>query len=596
MNTRKIILLVLGILVLVGIGNFALNAFQTRSQLALIDSKDTGQQEAGVKALMDRGVLFDALQGGAKPEIRLAAIQTLKRMAEGGKNEAAFKQLLQMLKDPDTESAEKKTHPVRDAAKDAVAAVGTAYPEQLLDAAKNPDKNIQEQSRNALKQIGAPLKEQMAKRLDDGGLRAPLGDTLASIGPETIPLIAPFISPSGLEKFKDKPDDLRNAKIQLIEILGKFKVTEAALPILPLKDDEDPNVRRAVITSLANIGDPVGAPVLIAALNDTNTDATARTAAAVALGAIASPEANAAMLKALSDYDSDVASSAAEGLRRAGDKAATYIAQALTDPDANVRRLGVEAAGGMRTPALVVKAFADTDLAVREEAVLALSDILARANSIRAELGRLATATVLEEQEKAFRALQTRGAVLELLRPGSPAVARTNAIAMLNAKIASAKDDKERKPFEEVLTKLTDASVVASEAKASPLPNPADPTVLNPLLKALREKEGNIAANATLGLGRLGQSAVSALTPLLADPDQTVAYLASSALVTIARPAVDTLLTLAQEGKPAARWAAITLGDIGDNRAVPVLETLAQSSDPDTAYAASTALAKVKGV
>jgi HEAT repeat protein len=595
-NTRKIILLVLGILVLVGIGNFALNAFQTRSQLALIDSKDTGQQEAGVKALMDRGVLFDALQGGAKPEIRLAAIQTLKRMAEGGKNEAAFKQLLQMLKDPDTESAEKKTHPVRDAAKDAVAAVGTAYPEQLLDAAKNPDKNIQEQSRNALKQIGAPLKEQMAKRLDDGGLRAPLGDTLASIGPETIPLIAPFISPSGLEKFKDKPDDLRNAKIQLIEILGKFKVTEAALPILPLKDDEDPNVRRAVITSLANIGDPVGAPVLIAALNDTNTDATARTAAAVALGAIASPEANAAMLKALSDYDSDVASSAAEGLRRAGDKAATYIAQALTDPDANVRRLGVEAAGGMRTPALVVKAFADTDLAVREEAVLALSDILARANSIRAELGRLATATVLEEQEKAFRALQTRGAVLELLRPGSPAVARTNAIAMLNAKIASAKDDKERKPFEEVLTKLTDASVVASEAKASPLPNPADPTVLNPLLKALREKEGNIAANATLGLGRLGQSAVSALTPLLADPDQTVAYLASSALVTIARPAVDTLLTLAQEGKPAARWAAITLGDIGDNRAVPVLETLAQSSDPDTAYAASTALAKVKGV
>jgi HEAT repeat protein len=38
----------------------------------------------------------------------------------------------------------------------------------------------------------------------------------------------------------------------------------------------------------------------------------------------------------------------------------------------------------------------------------------------------------------------------------------------------------------------------------------------------------------------------------------------------------------------------VTLGQIADPRAAPALESLAASSDPDTAYAAKTALARVK--
>ncbi|GAB4461845.1 MAG: hypothetical protein OHK0029_27740 [Armatimonadaceae bacterium] len=594
MNTRKIILAVLGALVLLGIGNFALNAFQTRSQLALIGSKEPAQQEQGVKALMDRGVLFDALQGGAKPEVRIAAIETLARMAEGG-NEAAFDQLLQMLKDPDTESTEQKTHPVRDAATAAVAKVGVKYPEKLLEAAKNPDKNIQGQSREALKKIGAPLKEQMAARLDDGGLRGPMGDILVSIGPETIPLIAPYLSQEKLAKFAEKPDDLANAKIQLIEILGKFKQQEAALPILPFQNDENPNVRRAVITALANIGDPVGAPVLVSALNDSQTDATARTAAAVALGGIATPEANRALQQALSDYDSDVAAAAAEGLRRAGDKAAPFIAQALTHPEADVRVHGAEAAGGMRTTGLAVRALSDSDLEVREEAIQSLGNILARASRIRADLQTLANASDMETREKAFRSLQTRGAVLELLRSGTPAAARSNAIAMLTAKRDAAKEDKERKPFDDALALLTDPTIAAREVTAAPLPDVSNPATLAPLLSALRVDDGRIASNAVDALGRLGKSAVPALVPLLSSPDQTIAYYASRILTTISRPAVDQLLPLVQVGKPGAKWAAITLGEIGDSRAVPALQSLRQSPDPDTVYAAESALAKVGG-
>lgn len=601
MNTRKIILGALAALLVLGIGNFALNAIQTRSQLALIASTDPARQDEGVKSLMGRGVLFDALQGGAKPEVRMAAIDSLTRLAEGGKDDKAFDQLLQMLKDPDTESAEKKTHPVRDKAKDAVAKVGIAYPDKLLDACKNPDKNIQEQSRAALKQIGAPLKEKMATKLDDGGLRAPMGDILSSIKPESdvIPLITPYLTPEKLDKFKEKPDDLANAKIQLIEILGKFKVPEAATPILPFKDDENPNVRRAVITALANIGDPVGAPVLIGSLNNLDTDPTARAASAVALGAIATPEANEAMLKALSDFDSAVAIAAAAGLRRAGDRAYPYVERALNSPDVAVRELAAEAAGGMRQPTLAVRAMADKEPSVRAEGAESLGDILVRANGVRADITRLAAATDPADQEKAYRSLQTRGALSELdggYNPGVNPAAKANAISMLKAKAAAEADEKKRKPFEDAVKKLETPFVVNGPVAPAPLPDGTSAATITPLVKALRDKGGNVAGISSTALGRMGRLVVPSLLPLLSDPDDTVAYLASESLVAISRPAVDDLLTLAQDGKAGARWAAVTLGEIGDPKAAPALEALSKSSDPDVAYAASGALAKVRAI
>lgn len=498
MTTRRIVLIVIGLLLIGGIGNFIFNGIRTRADLAKISSKDPSAQESGVQSLMGRGALFDALQGGAAPETRIAAISTLQRMAVGGKNPDAFKQLLQMLKDPDTESAEKKTHPVRDAATAAVAKVGTDYPDLLLDAAKDPDGGIHDQARAALKQIGAPLEKQMAARLGDKDLRAPLGDILSGIGPETIPLITPYLQPPLL-----KPDD-DDAKTQLIEIMGKFKTADAAKAVLPFADDPNRNVRRSVVTALANIGDPAGAAVLIGALKDPSADASARAAAAGALGVIATPAANAAMRAALSDYDLDVADSAAAGLRRAGDSARPEIAQALGDPSPAVRTRAAIAAGGLASPDLATHALtADAEPAVREAAARSVGDIL-------------------------------------------------------------------------VAKKAADASALA------------------PLLSALGDKDGRVAEAATRQLGRLDGAAVGPLTAKLASTDDTVAYRASEALDAIGRSAVPDLLPVAQPGKPGARWAAVTLGQIGDPRAASALEALKSSPEPDTAYAASAALAKVQ--
>ena len=220
MTTRRIVLYALAALLVVGVLNFVVRSIQIRTELGRIASANPAVQEQGVRNLMRHTALFDALQGGAPPKTRLNAIAALERIAAKGNEPEAFNQLLQMQKDPDTEAAEKKTHPVRDAATNAVAKVGTLYPERLLDAAKGQDKAIQDQSREALKKIGAPLKEAMAARLGDAKLRAPLGGILAGIGPETVSFITPYLRPDKLPP-ADKHDDLVKAKVELMEVMGK---------------------------------------------------------------------------------------------------------------------------------------------------------------------------------------------------------------------------------------------------------------------------------------------------------------------------------------------------------------------------------------
>ena len=498
----------LGLFVL-GVGNFAVGNLQTRGSLGKVAVGGT-QADTGVRELMARNVLFDALQGGAAPKTRLYAVASLTQAAQDGKHPDAFKQLLQMLKDPDTETIQQKTHPVRDAVTAAVASVGTLYPDLLLDAAKDPDGAIRDQSRSALKTIGVKMQTQMAARLGDAALRSPLGDILSGIGASTVGLVAPYLSPAELDKLKDKPDDLTAAKLQLIEIMGKYKVTEAANAVLPFEKDPEPNVRRGVITALANIADPVGEPVLRAALVDPETDASSRAAAAATLGAFGTAQANDAMVTALSDFDLAVADAAAAGLTRAAGTnevtARIAIARALQSPDAAVRARAVSATAGMTATDIAAKAITDPDASVRATAASALGTILSKRN-------------------------------------------------------------------------------------AAPLPI----AEIAPLVTALRDSDGSVADAAQRSLVTLGASSVPAVAALLSDPQETTAYYAVRTLSAIGAPSLPTLLQTAQSGHPGARWAAVTLGEIGDVSARSVLETLKTTPDTATANAASDALAKIGG-
>jgi HEAT repeat protein len=295
----------------------------------------------------------------------------------------------------------------------------------------------------------------------------------------------------------------------LIEIMGKYKVTEAAKAILPFEKDPDPNVRRAVLTALANIADPVGEPVLRAALLNPDTDASARAAAAATLGAFGTTEANDAMVKTLSDFDLAVADAASAGLARAAvtneATATVAISRALTSPDPAVRTRAASATSGMTQTGLAAKALTDTDAGVRVAAATAIGDILVR-------------------------------------RGGN-----------------------------------------------------ATPAELAPLVKALGDANGTVSDTAQQSLVRVGANSVPALTPLLAVSEDATAYYAVRTLAAIGNPAYDAVAAAAQSGKPSARWAAVTLGELGDPRAKPILESLQSSPDANTSQAAKDALSKISG-
>ena len=375
MKTRTGILIGLGVVAAVATGNMVVGSIRTNGDLAKIAGTDAASRTVGVRALISRGVLFDALQGGAPLATRLNAIAALQELAKSGDNPAAFRELIQLLKDPDTESADARTHPVRDAARAALIETGAAYPDLILNAAKDPDTNIRLQSIEVLKKIGAPLQSAVAAKMGDAALRVPCGEVLAIIGPSSIPLVTPWLSP---DKLKDS-DTL--SKLALIEALGRYKSPDAAIPIIRFENDADPNVRRAVVTALSNIADPAGAAVLIRSAMSQDSDASARAAAAGALGTIATPEACAALSSLLGDNDTFVANAAAAGLLRAGDRAQSRIQVAARDADPAVRRRAAEASGGLTSPGAASTLANDPDPTVRRTAVAALANILVKRKS-----------------------------------------------------------------------------------------------------------------------------------------------------------------------------------------------------------------------
>jgi HEAT repeat protein len=223
-----------------------------------------------------------------------------------------------------------------------------------------------------------------------------------------------------------------------------------------------------------------------------------------------------------------------------------------------------------------------------------LGDILVRAGTVRKALGMMASATDEKAQEAALAELNQQNALLETLRPGAPAGARQNVLAYFNAKANAETDEKKKAEWLKKAQPLTDPLKLAAEAKAAPLPDPANPATFGALVNLLADADGSVAQSASYALSRLKGSAAGALLAKLASQNDAVAYHASNALAKIGRDLVPQLTALAVNGNPAARWAAVTLGEIGDARAATVLETLKSAPDPDTANAAEIALAKVK--
>ena len=238
---------------------------------------------------------------------------------------------------------------------------------------------------------------------------------------------------------------------------------------------------------------------------------------------------------------------------------------------------------------LAAQALQDPAPAVRAEAAEALGDLITRALAVRTELSRLSDADP-KVQETAIRSLMARDTFVSILQ-SAPAPVRQAAVATLQRMAADLQEKDKAKDAEKLLARVSDISA-APAAGTQSIANVALQSAINPLLNALADGNGSVASTASLALSRAGEYAVPSLIARLGGGD-TIAYRASQALELIGRPAVDSLVAAAQPGKGTARWAAITLGEIGDPRARPALQTLSTSGDPDTRWAAGIALTKV---
>lgn len=146
--------------------------------------------------------------------------------------------------------------------------------------------------------------------------------------------------------------------------------------------DPDPLVRRPVAESLGKIGDPGAAPLLEAALHD--TDASVREAAARALGQLPTvePSVGEALIGLLQDPEAKVRRAAAQALGRAGWPPVTVdrLAQLLRDANAQVRLAAAQALLSAEAPAsravidALVQAAQDPDATVRQWALAALAE------------------------------------------------------------------------------------------------------------------------------------------------------------------------------------------------------------------------------
>lgn len=169
----------------------------------------------------------------------------------------------------------------------------------------------------------------------------------------------------------------------------------------------------------------------------------------------------------------------------------------------------------------------------------------------------------------------------ELLEDSNPALAKEARDALL--KILS--------------TALKESRLDLRLKAAKMLQDVPDPAAVEPLIGALRDKDGNVRQRAATALGNIGQAAGSSLVGLLQDPDPEMRRVAVEQLGRIRRPeALEPLLAALRDPDPNVQWwAAWALGELGPT-AEEALKKLLRDPDRAVQRWAKEALNKLKGV
>ena len=369
-----------------------------------------------MRDLIRRGRLSDALSDTQNPNSEADSPQNKRSAAI---REAAAASAARLAGDPQV-PAEQEMNALFLLCKDSDAAVKTAAEgglkkigEQddpglraIVGRLNDGDPDIRAGAVSALGLIGADTGfGDKAARLVDGVLLDPASQdsaesALQQIGAPAVPYVRAHLDGAqGTVEFRQA----------MVSLLGQIGTAGVLQPLLRVAEDggEHLSVRREATEALASIvlssdaaarkaaqdshGKPVdiqkaaaafaqarqAAPVLLAALGNTDAGGPTRAQAALALGRLGGPAATAALIRALGDYDIRVRQAAEAGVQSVGPAAAAPLAAALARGDVPSRALAAEALGGIGDPPAIAAlnaAFGDpaTPDAVRQSAAVGL--------------------------------------------------------------------------------------------------------------------------------------------------------------------------------------------------------------------------------
>ncbi len=138
-----------------------------------------------------------------------------------------------------------------------------------------------------------------------------------------------------------------------------------------------------------------------------------------------------------------------------------------------------------------------------------------------------------------------------------------------------------------LMAALKDAEPEVRASAAAALGWKGNVEAVSALVSALSDSDWKVVDAAVAALGDVGVGAVDHLLAVIRNPaaGTTVSYQISRALSAVGRPAVPKLVAALSEPNPAVqKWAAVSLGEIGDQSAVAALKQLEASADPNVRW------------
>ncbi len=333
--------------------------------------------------------------GAAKPEIRSRAMKALGRMAEEG---LPVDSLVAMFEDTEADIR------LRCAA---AAALGqsrdTAAVAPLVSALGDEKASIRLWAAVALNGHSAPdVISGLIKVMgdEDDRVRVRAADALAAVqDPKVIDTLVKATSDAHAE-----------VRTWAVIGLGNYSDKKALDALSGAVRDSDVQVRVAAADSLGRTGAPQATSHLISRLNDFGEESEVRAAAARSLGALRDSRAVPILLGLLGDNDPMLRRWVVSALGRIGDaQAVEPLVGALNDSEPSVRGWAALALARFRDPRIIeplLKAVKDPDAQVRVRAVLALR-VAVNDPRVRAALQAAASDPDPAVQKKAKQVLGT---------------------------------------------------------------------------------------------------------------------------------------------------------------------------------------------